>query len=260
MLQATDIDVTLGRRAVLCGVSMTAAPGQITAIVGPNGSGKTTLLRALTGELSCAGRITLDGALIADLGPARLAQRRAVMPQTMRLAFPFTLRDVVAMGLAAGNAAGRPDVAEGALCAVDLKTRAAARFNELSGGEQARGHLARALAQVWDPFANGTSQWLFLDEPVASLDIGHQLLVMDLAADFARRGGGVVVVMHDLNLTAMFAAHVVLMDSGRVMASGTPAEVLTDASLTLAYRTPLRVGRVPAAGCVFLLPQTAAAR
>ena len=230
----------------------------MTAIVGPNGSGKTTLLRALTGELRPEGRITLDGADIRGLAPWRLALRRAVLPQSARLAFPFTLREVVAMGLAAGAAAGRPEVVDAALAAVDLADRSSARFPTLSGGEQARGHLARALAQVWEPVQPEGAAWLMLDEPVASLDIGHQLMVMRLVAGYAARGGGVVAVMHDLNLTAMFAHRVLLLDEGRVVATGAPAEVLTDALLTRAYRTPLRVNRTPPGGGVFLLPQAAA--
>lgn len=260
MLEATEVAVTLGGRPVLRGVGMRALPGAVTAIVGPNGSGKTTLMRALTGEIRHGGRVTLDGADISGLAPWRLALRRAVMPQAAALAFPFTLAEVVAMGLAAGAAAGRPGVVAAALAAVDLAGRAGTRFQALSGGEQARGHLARALAQVWAaPQAGGPdvggARWLLLDEPVASLDIGHQMLVMRLVADFAAQGGGVVAVMHDLNLTAMFADQVVLLADGRVAAAGAPGAVLTDARLAAAYRTPLRVNRLPPGDEVFVLPQ-----
>jgi iron complex transport system ATP-binding protein len=257
MIEARDVEVTLGRRPILRGVSFAARPGQVTAIVGPNGSGKTTLLRTLTGELAPRGRVALDGEAIRDQAPARLALRRAVLPQSARLAFPFTLREVVAMGLAAGAAADRPEVLDAALEAVDLGARGGARFFTLSGGEQARGHLARALAQVWEPRQDGRACWLMLDEPVASLDIGHQLLVMRRVADYAQRGGGVLAVMHDLNLTAMFADLVLLLDEGRIVAAGPPAEVLTDPLLSRAYRTPLRVNRTPPDGLVFVLPQAA---
>lgn len=257
MLEARDIALALGGRPVLRGLSFAARPGEVAAIVGPNGSGKTTLMRALTGELRPAGRVALDGAEIGAIPGWKLALRRAVLPQATRLAFPFTLREVVAMGLAAGHSAGRDETIQAALEAVDLGDRGGARFDELSGGEQARGHLARALAQVWDPIVEGLPCWLLLDEPVASLDIGHQLLVMRLVADFARRGGGVVAVMHDLNLTAMFANRTFLLDQGRVAAAGTPADVLTDALLGAAYRTPVRVNRLPPPGQVFVLPQAA---
>ncbi|MER2507237.1 heme ABC transporter ATP-binding protein [Amaricoccus sp.] len=257
MLSASGVTVDLGGRPILRDLGFEAAPGRLTAIVGPNGSGKTTLLRVLTGEIRGAGRVTLDGEEIARLAHWRLALRRAVLPQAARLAFPFTLREVVAMGLAAGASAGRHRVIDEALDAVDLAARGGARFATLSGGEQARGHLARALAQVWEPVADGKPAWLLLDEPVASLDIGHQLLVMRCVAAYARRGGGVVAVMHDLNLTAMFADRVVLLDGGGVAAAGTAAEVLTDALLGGAYRAPLRVNRAPPDGGVFVLPQAA---
>ena len=258
MIEAEGLSLDLGGRPVLRGIALAARPGQVTAIVGPNGSGKTTLLRALTGEIPARGRIALDGAAIGSIPGWRLAARRAVLPQSLRLAFPFTLAEVVAMGLAAGLAAGLPEVAEAALAEVDLAGRGAAPFQYLSGGEQARGHFARVRAQVWDPAPAGRANWLFLDEPVASLDIGHQLLVMGLVARFAARGGGAIAVMHDLNLTAMFADQVLLLDQGRILAAGPPAQVLTDGLLERAYRTPLRVNRTPPEGTVFLLPQAAA--
>jgi len=259
MLTATDIHLSLGGRPVLNGVDFTARPGQITAIVGPNGSGKTTLLRALTGELRHRGAITLDGQDCARMPPAEMAARRAVLPQAGAVAFPFTLREVVQMGLSAGLSAARPEVVGQALRAVDLAAHADRLFQELSGGEQARGHLARALAQVWEPVVAGVPRWLFLDEPVASLDIGHQLQVMALMADYAARGGGVIAVMHDLNLTAMFAAQITLLHRGRVEAAGPPGAVLADRPLSRAYGTALRVNVTPPPGHVFVLPQTAAA-
>lgn len=257
MLDAIDLTVSLGGKPVLDRVAFTARPGGITAIIGPNGSGKTTLLRALTGDLRQGGRVRLNGQDCAGLKPWRLAALRAVLPQTITLAFPFTLLEVVRMGLSAGLSAGRDEVALAALAALDLAPKAGRLFQELSGGEQTRGHLARALAQVWEPVVDGAPRWLFLDEPVASLDIGHQLQVMELVADYAARGGGVVAVMHDLNLSAMFAARIALMQDGRVLAEGGPGEVLDDAHLSQAYRAGLRVNQTPAAGQVFILPQSA---
>lgn len=260
MLNATDITVSLNRRPVLHGLGFAAEAGQITCIVGPNGSGKTTLLRALTGEVAYGGTVTLDGDDLRHLPPEALAERRAVLPQAMPMAFPFTVLEVVRLGLT-GRAALAPDAAHlpmRALERVGLAGHAGRLFQELSGGEQQRAHLARVLVQVWRPVVDGRARWLFLDEPVAALDIGHQLQIMRLAQGFAREGGGVVAVMHDLNLTAMVADRVFLLHGGRVLAQGSPAAVLTDGTLSAAYGCALRVSTPPPDGGVFLLPQAAA--
>lgn len=257
MLDAQHITVTLGGTVILHDTALRAAPGQVTVIVGPNGSGKTTLLRAVTGDLPASGSVYLDGHDTRAMRPWALAERRAVLPQASQLAFPFTVHEVVRLGVL-GRTALRPDAADlpaRALSRVGLAGYGARFFQELSGGEQARAQLARVLVQVWEPVVNGQARWLFLDEPVAALDIGHQLQIMHLARDFARAGGGVVAVMHDLNLTAMFADKVVLMLGGRVLAQGAVAQVLTDAHLSHAYGCGLRVSALPPAGGAFILPQ-----
>lgn len=256
MVQARGLAVDLGGRRVLDGVDFDAAPGQITAIVGPNGSGKTTLLRRLTGDLAGPGRVTLAGAALERLCPRALAARRAVLPQSVAVGFPFTLREVVRMGHEAGHAAARPGIVEAALAEVGLSARIDGLFQDLSGGEQARGHLARVRAQVWDPCPGGQPAWLFVDEPVAALDIGHQLQVMAVLRRFAEAGGGVVAVMHDLNLTAMHAERVVLIEGGRVAAAGPPAQVMTGPLLSRAYRCRLCLNTAPAEG-IWLLPHAA---
>ncbi|MDS9469571.1 heme ABC transporter ATP-binding protein [Paracoccus sp. MBLB3053] len=248
-----DIAVSLGRKQIFSGVSIAAQAGQFTAIVGPNGSGKTTLMRALTGELPHKGRITLGGHDIAALAPEELARRRGVLPQAAALSFPFTVAEVVRIGLEARGE--RADaLIPAALAAVDLPGFSGRLYQQLSGGEQQRVQLARVLAQVWQPVGPNGPRWLFLDEPVISLDIAHQLTVMRLAADYARRGGGVLAVMHDLNLTALFAQKIILMGRGQVLAQGRPAEVMTDAILSEAYGCALRVNEVPK-DSIWILPQ-----
>ena len=257
MLDARGITVHLGRRQVLHDLSFAARAGRVTAIAGPNGSGKTTLMRVLTGEIARPGRVRLNGQDVACCPPARLAGLRAVLPQAVQVAFPFTLREIVAMGHEAGEAAGQGGVVEAALSAVDLADKAHRPLPELSGGEQQRGQLARALAQVWEPVGPYGPRWLFLDEPVAALDIAHQLQVMRRARAFADAGGGVVAVMHDLNLTAMFADRLVLLAGGRVLAEGAPADVLRDEVLEATYGCRLRANAVPSFG-PWVLPQAVA--
>ncbi|GAB5446152.1 heme ABC transporter ATP-binding protein [Gymnodinialimonas sp.] len=257
MLSAEDIKVTLGSTQVLHGIDMVARAGQVTAIVGHNGSGKTTLLRAMTQEAPYTGTIRLDGTDIASFKPWELATRRAVLPQASRIAFPFTVLEVVRLGLLAGRDGARKALPQEALARVGLAGFEGRYYQELSGGEQQRVQLARVLSQVWEPMQDGQPRWLFLDEPVSSLDIGHQLEVMEIARDYARGGGGVIAVMHDLNLTAMFADHMVLLAQGSCLASGPPAQVMTDVTLSQAYGCTLQVNASPPGDATYLLPHLA---
>lgn len=257
MLTVDDLHISLAGASVLHGVTLQAEPGQVTAIVGPNGSGKTTLLRAITQDLPYSGKISLDGSDIANLSGRQLAARRAVLPQASRIAFPFTVLEIVRLGMMS-SARPAPDArAAAALARVGLAGFEDRFYQELSGGEQQRAQLARVLTQVWDPVGADGPNWLLLDEPVSSLDIGHQLEVMDLIADYARNGGGVIAVMHDLNLTAMFADRIVLLSGGQCLASGPPDAVLTDAILSRAYRCTLRVNTAPPEPATYLLPHMA---
>ncbi|GGB99436.1 hemin import ATP-binding protein HmuV [Marivita lacus] len=256
-LIAENIRVSYGTREALRGVTLTALAGQITAIVGPNGSGKSTLLGAITASLPFLGRVRLNGQDITGLKPWELAARRAVLPQASRLAFPFTVIEVVRLGLQSGTAGDRPEVPLQALARVGLASYANRTFHDLSGGEAQRVMLARVLAQVWSPVEDGQPRWLLLDEPVSSLDIAHQLQVMEIARDFACAGGGVIAVMHDLNLTALYVDSVAVLAEGQMLALGTPAEVLTDNILSRAYGCALRVSAPPPVGIPYILPHAA---
>lgn len=257
MLEVAALSARLSDKPILHGIDLTAAPGTVTAIVGPNGSGKTTLLRALTGDLAYNGAAHLNGRDLSKTHPREMAAIRAVLAQSTQLAFPFTVEEVIRLGLTAGTQARRSELPARALEAVGLSGYGARDVQTLSGGEQARVHLARVLVQVWEPVTPQGPRWLFLDEPVAALDIGHQLTVMGLARSYADAGGGVVAVMHDLNLSAMYADQIALMVEGRMLAQGTPAQVLTDTNLTRAYGCAVRVNAVPARG-PWLVPQAMA--
>jgi len=257
MFSASNIKVQIGKTPILLGIDFTAKPGEVTAIVGPNGSGKTTLLRALTDEVAWTGAIQINGHHADYYRPWELAAVRAVLPQAATLAFPFTVIEVVRMGLQSGIHGNKDSIAQQALHRVGLEGYEDRFFQELSGGEQQRAHLARVLCQVWEPIVDGIPRWLLLDEPVASLDIGHQLLIMNCLSDFARRGGGVVAVMHDLNLTAMVADTVTIIAGGRAIAHGPVADVFTDHWLSEAYQCDLKTNTVPQNSSAFILPQVA---
>ncbi len=259
MLTATNLTLARDGRTILTGITLTARPGQVTAIIGPNGSGKTTLLAALTGDLhALTGHITLNGDDIARLSPRALAARRAVLAQETQVAFPFTVAEILQLGIEAGPGPADPALIHRLLAEVDLSGFAHRPIHALSGGERQRIHFARALAQARRPRGDQGPMWLFLDEPVSSLDIAHQLLVMRRARRFATEGGGVVTVLHDLNLTAMTADHVILLTDGRLLAAGPPSEVLTDTLLSQAYHCAIRTNQTPLNG-PYLLPQMARA-
>ena len=260
MIDVSNLVVRLGGKTVVQDVSFAAAPGTLTAICGPNGSGKTTTMKAISGELAYQGSVHMNGPEIASLQAWQLAEMRGVLPQASSISFPFTVREIVRMGLTSGRNS-RPEqadrIAAEALASVDLSGFEGRFYQELSGGEQQRVQFARVLCQISEPVIDGKSCWLLLDEPVSSLDISHQLTIMTLARQFCQRGGGVIVVMHDLNLTALFADRMVLLKGGHLQAAGPVKEVLQDRHLQDVFGCNLRVNRVPADGVPFVLAHSA---
>ncbi len=256
MIDIKHLSVRLSGRPVVRDISFAARPGELTAICGPNGSGKTTTMKAVAGEIPYDGSVSLNAAEVCELAPWRLAAMRGVLPQASALSFPFTVREVVSMGVTAGRNR-RPEQSERtvrtALASVDLSGFEGRFYQELSGGEQQRVQLARVLCQIPEPTIDGKPCWLLLDEPVSSLDISHQLTIMRLARNFCAAGGGVIAVMHDLNLTALFADRIALLKGGELAACGTVGDVLTDERLEQVFGCRLRVNRVPADGKPFVL-------
>ncbi|QBS39003.1 heme ABC transporter ATP-binding protein [Nocardia sp. CS682] len=239
------------QRRVLEAVDFDVAAGEVVALVGPNGAGKSTLLAALAGELTPSeGTVELEGHALTHWSPLDMARRRAVLPQTHTVGFPFTAREVVAMGRAPWLRTERRELDEeriaAAMAAADVEHLAARSFPTLSGGERARVALARVLAQD-----TGT---LLLDEPTAALDLGHQEAVLRLATSRAETGTAVVVVLHDLGIAAAYADRVAVLESGRIAADGPPRQVLTTELLSRVYQHPVEVLNHPVTGAQLVLP------
>lgn len=251
MIEVDHITVRRGGRTILEDVTVTAPAGACTVVLGPNGSGKSTLLAAICGDLPLtAGSIRLNGTPTDGLPPADAARQRAVMTQAVGVAFGFTTREVVAMGRAPWRGlrqsmADEQIVAQ-AMAAADITQLAQRPVQALSGGEQARVAWARVLAQ--------DTPVLVLDEPVAALDLRHQVATMTTAMRRAKAGGTVLVVLHDLTLAARFADHVVVMDGGRVAASGETASILTPQVLEPIYGLSLLSLQHPRTGTTVILP------
>ncbi|MBR0555207.1 heme ABC transporter ATP-binding protein [Ciceribacter sp. L1K23] len=255
MIKASGVSVIRAGRALVDQVDLALCAGRFTVVLGPNGAGKSTLLKVMAGEIAAdAGHVLYDDRDIRDCRPVDLAQRRAVLPQSMAIAFPFTALEVVRMGAIAHGSLTPTEDARRALARVDLKGFEARSYQALSGGEQQRVQFARVLAQVPEPVEHGRPKALFLDEPTASLDIGHQISVLEIARDFVARGGAALAILHDLNLACEFADRLVVMHRGRVVAAGTPAETITEEVIASVYGIRGAVGRVPHA-IPYVLPQ-----
>lgn len=259
MIEAVNLNIHLGRKHIVKNVSFEARPGAVTAIIGQNGSGKTTLLRALSGEFPGTNTVSINGMNLSKMSELDLAKIRAVLPQSTNLTFPFTVHEVVKLGAINGpklTKDWKSDLTNRALKAVGLGDYGNRFFQELSGGEQQRVQMARVLAQVWEPEVGGAPHWLYLDEPVSSLDLKHQISIMNIARDFANQGGGVIAVMHDLNLTAMYADKVYVMQHGNALANGPIDAVLTNQILSKAYECQFEVSTVPVDNRPFVLPHS----
>ena len=233
-LRAENVHVRLGVHAALAGIDALIEPGLFTIVVGPNGAGKTTLLRALAGLLTPQqGVITIGRRPLTALSASERARTIAYLPQGGSVAWPIPVASVVALGrMPHGERSdalpeiGRRAVAA-AIAAVGLRSFEDRPATELSGGERARVLLARALAT--------DAPILLADEPVAALDPRHQLLALDVLRARAHGGAAVVAVMHDLPLAARFADRILLMRDGRLVADGTPRDVLTPAHLAASF-------------------------
>ncbi len=254
---AHEVSVLYGSRTALHQASFAVEPGSLTALVGPNGAGKSTLLKALSGDVRVAeGSVRIDDTDIRSLRPRALAARRAVLPQASTVSFPLTVFEVVRLGISEQVRRDRigPTIAE-ALERVDLAGFGGRSYHRLSGGERQRVHLARVLSQVPDPKPGEPAPYLFLDEPTTGLDIKHQAMILELAREFARAGGGVLAVLHDLNLAAAYADRVAVVRDGLITAVGPPESVIDDAMVLETYDIAIAVSRTPAPGVPFVLPQ-----
>jgi iron complex transport system ATP-binding protein len=263
MLEARGVWVELGGHALLSDIDVVVAPGRTTVLIGPNGAGKTTLLRVLSGEIAPSrGEARLGAEPLRSFSAAELARRRAVVPQASTVAFPFTVREVVMLGVTVPGFALHDAAAENSVDAaldyVGLMPLAARFYATLSGGERQRVHIARALCQLAaGPRQRSETRCFLLDEPTASLDLGHQGLVLDAMRRQAAQGHVVLAIVHDLNLAAAIADHLVLLAGGRVARSGAPEDVLRDDVLSAAYGCRVAVNRVPENGRPFVLPPAA---
>ena len=260
VIEAQEVAYVLGARRIVDGASLALQAGRLTVVVGPNGAGKSTLLKLLAGEVrSSSGDIRYDGAPLGTLPAWRMAGMRAVMAQFSRLSTAFTAQEVARFS--AGFVGRR--ISRDAMNAIVAEALTEARvlhladrdFTTLSGGEQQRVRFAAALCQLQAGRTVSSAQALFLDEPIASLDLDRQLSLMDAAAALAHgRNLAVMAILHDLNMAVAYADDLIVMKDGRIVAQGHPRDVLSGELVAAVFNVTLKQGPPPC-DVPFFLPQ-----
>ena len=241
--ELTGVTVRLGKRDVLHNVSLSLATGEIVALVGPNGAGKSSLLKLLAGLLPpTAGTVSIDARRLPTLMPDEIARRVAYLPQARAIHWPMTVRAIVALGRLPHRASGTAspardaEIVTAAMGEMDITTLSDRSVLALSGGEQARVLMARALAQQ--------PRLLIADEPTAGLDLAHQLALMQTLRARAASGVTCIIALHDLGLAARFADRIVLLSDGQIVAAGSAEEVLTPVHIAAVYGVDMLVTSV----------------
>lgn len=256
VLTAEHLRLTLGQRQLIDDVSLTLNYGEMMALIGPNGAGKSTLLRLLTGFLvPSQGQCYLAGKPLSQWTSTALSRSRAMMLQQTLLRFDWPVEEIVAMGRAPWGPKRMCDIVHEIMMLTGCETLFGRRYSTLSGGEQQRAQLARSLAQLWH---NGAPEgWLFLDEPTSALDLYHQQHLLRLLKTLtAGRALHVCVVLHDLNLAALWADRILLLHKGKLVAQGAPQQVLQAEAIAKWYGAEVCVAAHPGSKTphVFLSP------
>jgi len=253
-LTVHDLELGYGERTVIDSLDLVLPPGRVTAIVGANACGKSTLLRSMSRLLRPrAGEVLLDGKQVHKLPAKELARTLGLLPQAPTAPEGITVSDLVGrgrnphQGLLSRWTAEDDAAVAAALEATDTVELAERSVDELSGGQRQRVWIAMALAQQTDV--------LLLDEPTTYLDVSHQVEVLDLLTDLNRtRGTTIVMVLHDLNLAARYADHLIALVDGRVHAAGEPAAVLTEDTVRVVFGLECSVITDPVSGRPLMLP------
>jgi iron complex transport system ATP-binding protein len=239
-LNVNNLSYEVNGETLVDRASFTLTPGEFICLLGPNGAGKTSLIRSSLGlEKPSRGQATLGGEDTYQLSPIMRARRIAYLPQIRPLAWPNSVRDVAALGrFSHGATLGRLrgadlDAVEQAIAACDLTHLAHRSADTLSGGELARMHCARAFA--------AQAPLLIADEPTAALDPRHQFRILDLIADYVAKGGGALVVLHDIHMAARYSSRLIWMKDGRILADGPPRDTLTAERLEQVYGVRAKV-------------------
>ena len=256
VLEASAVSMTIGGATLVDGIDLRIDGGETIAIVGPNGAGKSTLMRLLSGDLRASrGHIRLKQRDLYSYSPRQLALHRAMLSQHVNVTFPFTVEEIVLMGAGDSSRARGQLLADAALNEVELDDFRHRKLPTLSGGEQQRAHLARVLVQLACGEAVHGPGLLLLDEPTSSLDLRHQIDLVETARQRARNGTAVIAILHDLNLAMRFADRVILLHQGALAIDGGPRETMTADIIKRTFGVDTTI-QYTDNGTPFVLPQT----
>ncbi|HAS46305.1 MAG TPA: heme ABC transporter ATP-binding protein [Microscillaceae bacterium] len=253
MLQVENISFRIKSKHILQGVSFETYPGEFIAVLGANGAGKSTLIKLLSQEHKpFKGRILWKKRALRKTSAQQMASERAVLTQNIHMSHDFPVNEVVLMGRYPHfkNYPQTKDLeaVKATMQQTDTLVFRDRSYASLSGGEKQRVQLARALAQLHE-VDHHSSKLLLLDEPLNNLDVKHQHNCLRLSQSFAQQGNVLLMVMHDINLAAMYAHKILLLHQGQVVGFGTPTEVLTEDKLSLCYNFPVKVEHHPYHHC-----------
>ncbi len=253
MLKLQSLSASYGSRRILHDISLDVHSGEVLALIGPNGAGKSTLIRAASGVIPYTGHVRTNGDDFASLNPMQRARYIATVPQAVSLPPAYSVWETVLLGRTPylgflGQPSQRDEeIARQALQRVSALPFVDRRVGELSGGEQQRILLARALCQ--------STPILLLDEPTAHLDLQYQVSLLELVRDLAHNDKlAVLVALHDLNLAAHYADRIALMVGGEIKAEGKPGQVLRPELIAEAYCLPVQVVKHPFLDVPLVLP------
>ncbi|HBR97461.1 MAG TPA: heme ABC transporter ATP-binding protein [Gammaproteobacteria bacterium] len=258
MFEAKQICFKASGLTLLDDVSLQVTPGQVTALLGPNGAGKSTLLSVFSQEnMPASGTVYLNGQPLSAYSRLASARLRAVLPQKSSLSFGFRAQEVVEMGRLPHQGLLSPtqerDIVEDAMALVQITHLRDRAYTRLSGGEQQRVHLARVLCQIWSDVGE-QPRYLLLDEPTSALDLEHQHHVMNIVREFATSAGiGVLAVLHDLNLAAMYADQIAVIKAGKIEACDEPFAVITSDMIQRIFHVDAGVKENPYLGCPLVI-------
>ena len=241
-IQLNNISYEVSRKTIISEFNMNLSTGEFVGIIGPNGAGKSTLLKLITSIIKpSTGNILLNDLDISEYKPKELNKIISYLPQNISYNFPFKVLELVLMGRyphlgrLQNENSNDIEIANKSLQLVDMESFEERNILNLSGGEQQRVSIARVLSQ--------NSDFIFLDEPISSLDINHQLSILKLLRSKSDQGKGVYAVLHDIRLAFDYCKKVIIMDKGQVVAEGTPEDILNEELISSVFKVKTSITR-----------------